>query len=102
MTIDVPEESESPLLKAFALEGNYPNPFNPSTNIAFLLPVESRVSLKVYNVLGQEVSTVIQDQSFSPGRHVVSFDGENLASGIYFYRVEANRNNLVGKMVLMK
>ena len=102
MTIDVPEEPESSLPKAFALEGNYPNPFNPSTNIAFLLPVESRVSLKVYNVLGQEVSTVIQDQSFSPGRHVVSFDGENLASGIYFYRVEANRNNLVGKMVLMK
>jgi hypothetical protein len=102
LTVDVPEEYNPPLPNAFAVEGNYPNPFNPTTNIAFQLPTESRVSLKVYNVIGQEVAILLQDQHLSPGRHVVSFDGGNLASGIYFYRVTANENSAVGKMVLMK
>jgi subtilisin family serine protease len=100
--VDVPETSHPTLPQSFALEGNYPNPFNPNTNIAFQLPAISRVSLKVYNVLGQEVATVINGESMGAGRHVVNFDGNNLASGIYFYRLTADRNSVVGKMVLMK
>ena len=102
LPVSVPED-ESPITpSSFALEGNYPNPFNPSTNIAFLLPNMTEVSVKVYNILGQEVATIMDGQTMSAGRHVVNFDGTDLSSGIYFYQVTAGADVATGKMVLMK
>ena len=70
-----------------ALEQNYPNPFNPSTTITYELPHSSRVSLKVYNTLGQEVATLVNETK-AAGVYTVEFDARSLASGIYFYRIQ--------------
>jgi hypothetical protein len=90
----------------FALDQNYPNPFNPSTKINFRLAADSKVSLKVFDVLGQEVMTLINND-LSAGSHQVEFDAINLNSGIYFYKLEATGNNGtnfsdVKKMILTK
>ncbi|HSD62334.1 MAG TPA: T9SS type A sorting domain-containing protein [Ignavibacteriaceae bacterium] len=73
----------------YSLEQNYPNPFNPLTIINFNLKVESKVSLKVFNILGQEV-TQLYNGSMTAGLHQVNFDASLLNSGAYFYRLEAN------------
>jgi len=85
----------------FALEQNYPNPFNPSTTIKFALPAASNVTLTVYNMLGQKVSTLINDKMNS-GFHSIAFDASNLASGMYIYRIEAASFSSVKKMLLIK
>ncbi|WP_290660908.1 T9SS type A sorting domain-containing protein [Ignavibacterium sp.] len=72
----------------FQLEQNYPNPFNPVTTIRYSLPEESKVSLKVFNLLGQEVSELVNDTK-SAGRHEVKFDASGLASGVYLYKINA-------------
>jgi len=72
----------------FSLMQNYPNPFNPVTRISFTLPVESRLILKVYNLLGEEVRTLIDDM-INEGYHNIDFDASTLNSGIYFYQIEA-------------
>jgi len=73
----------------FSLEQNYPNPFNPSTSIAFNLAVDSKVSLKVFNILGQEVSTLVNGL-LTAGSHTVQFNAKNLQSGIYLAKIEAS------------
>ena len=78
---DVPRE--------FSLHQNYPNPFNPSTTIRFDLPSASIVTLKIYNVIGQEVSAVLESQSFAAGEQAVRFDASTMPSGIYFYWISA-------------
>jgi len=85
----------------FTLTQNYPNPFNPSTEISFGLPVSSRVTLTIYNVLGQEVAT-IANQQFDAGYHTVVWDATAMPSGIYFYRLSAGSFTDLRKMVLMK
>ncbi len=90
----------------FSLSQNYPNPFNPSTSIKFALKVDSKVSLKVFNPLGQEVMTLISE-SRAAGNHEVSFNASGLNSGIYFYTIEAAGNDgskftSTKKMILMK
>jgi len=72
----------------FSLKQNYPNPFNPSTKISFSLPQDSRVTLNVFNVLGQKVSPVING-NISAGEKEITFDASRLTSGIYFYRIDA-------------
>jgi hypothetical protein len=85
----------------FVLLQNFPNPFNPTTNIKFDLPKESIIKLKIYNILGEEVTTLV-NSLMTPGHHEVKFDGSYLASGMYIYRIEAGSFIQVKKMLLMK
>ena len=89
------------VVKAFALEQNYPNPFNPSTKIEFSIPLSAQVQLKVYNILGQEVATLV-NENLKVGRHAVTFDASRLASGIYLYRITAGSFISTKKMLLLK
>lgn len=96
----------SEIATQFWLKQNYPNPFNPVTNIVYNLPVEAEVSVKIFNLLGQEVMTLVSGIQ-NKGKYEVKFDGMNLASGMYIYVLEANTfegNNFrdVKKMVLVK
>ena len=93
-------------VKEFALGQNYPNPFNPSTTINFSLAVDSKVSLKIFDVLGQEVATLINGQ-MAAGSQKVSFDASSINSGVYFYRIDASgvdgqKFSSVKKMILTK
>lgn len=85
----------------FELLQNYPNPFNPITNIRYNLPKESFVTLRIYNSLGQEVVTLVEEQQLS-GSYEVKFAAPDLASGMYFYKLEANGVSMTKKMILMK
>lgn len=89
------------LPKDFALEQNYPNPFNPVTIVNIQLPFDSYVNMKVYNVLGQEVATLVSGMQ-EAGYRSVSFDGSNLPSGVYFYRMTAGNFSAMKKMLLLK
>ncbi len=86
---------------AFNLSQNYPNPFNPSTRISFSVNTELNTQLKIFNALGQELSTLV-DQSLSPGTYSVTFDASSLTSGIYFYSLISGNNRTTRKMVLSK
>ncbi len=99
-------EVNVPAPSVFALEQNYPNPFNPSTKINFQLKVDSKVSLKVFDILGQEVATLI-NTNLVAGAHNVNFDASKLNSGVYLYRIEAtgiDGSNFIDvkKMILTK
>jgi hypothetical protein len=87
--------------KAFSLEQNYPNPFNPATSIRYGLPQQMHVSLDVYNLIGQKVATLVNGNQ-SAGFHEVHFNGANLPSGVYFYRITADNYVKTLKMVLTK
>lgn len=96
------EENKGNILpKDYALFQNYPNPFNPYTIISYELPLESRVELKIFNVLGKEIKTLI-DGVEAPGRHEVKFEAGNLPSGIYFCTMKSGSFIKTEKMVLMK
>jgi hypothetical protein len=91
----------------FKLYQNYPNPFNPLTKIKFGIPLDSRlrgndiVSLRVYDVLGREVATLVNEQ-IKPGTYEVEFDGTNYPSGVYFYNLITDAFTETRKMVLLK
>ncbi|MFV1883281.1 MAG: lamin tail domain-containing protein [Balneola sp.] len=85
----------------FRLSQNYPNPFNPSTNISFSIPTSAKVELIVFNVLGQQVQTLI-DGNLNAGLHSITFDASGLTSGVYFYRLTSGSNVTTQKMLLMK
>ncbi|MHB8581567.1 MAG: discoidin domain-containing protein [Ignavibacteriaceae bacterium] len=91
----------SNLPNQYILSQNYPNPFNPSTQIKYSIPKSGIVTLKVYNMLGQEVATLINKEQKS-GDYTVNFDASKLASGVYLYRIEANGFTLTKKMTLLK
>ncbi|HEV8538172.1 MAG TPA: T9SS type A sorting domain-containing protein [Bacteroidota bacterium] len=88
----------------YELAQNYPNPFNPATTIEFSLTAESFVTLKVYNLLGQEVATLAENEQFDEGTNEVVFDASKMASGVYYYRMIVNNGDFqeVKKMLLMK
>ncbi|MBL7128545.1 MAG: T9SS type A sorting domain-containing protein [Ignavibacteria bacterium] len=85
----------------YALLQNYPNPFNPTTNIKFDIPEQGFVSLKVYDVVGKEVATLVNEVK-SAGSYAVDFNGSNLSSGVYFYRLEVGSFTAVKRMILLK
>ena len=85
----------------YNLKQNYPNPFNPSTTIEFTLPKSEFVELKIYNILGKEVSTLVL-KKLNQGKHTCTFDGSRLASGVYYYQLTAGDYTEVKKMVLLK
>ncbi len=95
------EVGGSQIPESYSLEQNYPNPFNPATQIVFGLPKATRVSLEVFNLLGQKVATLI-DETRAAGSYTVSFDGKGLSSGVYFYRLAAGDRLMSKKMILMK
>ena len=83
------------------LAQNYPNPFNPTTKIEFSIPKSSRVRISVYNSLGEKVETLI-NSNLSAGEHSITFKGNNLASGIYIYKLISDNIVRVRKMMLLK
>ena len=103
---DLTSKELSVLPKEFALAQNYPNPFNPSTKIKFYLPSSSQVTLDIFNILGEKVTT-LADGFYEAGENVVTWDarsasGAKVASGIYFYRLRAGGRTLTKTMALMK
>jgi hypothetical protein len=95
-------EPPAGLVRTFALKGNYPNPFNPTTQIVFDLPGAAAVTLKVYNTMGQQVAVLADRQAMSQGRQRMTFDGANLPTGMYFYRLTAGPYSATSKMLLLK
>ncbi|MCU0406306.1 MAG: T9SS type A sorting domain-containing protein [Ignavibacteriaceae bacterium] len=85
----------------FILEQNYPNPFNPATTISFSIPSSAFTSLKIYDVLGNEVKSLLNDNLIA-GYHVVDFKAEGLRSGVYFYKLESGNYVETKKMILLK
>ena len=91
----------SSIVKEFILNQNYPNPFNPSTKIGFSVPKTDYVDLRVYDILGREVKTLLSEQ-LNAGEYEIEFDAKNLASGMYYYRLQSGDNVSVKKMTLVK
>jgi len=103
-TIQVPvsvENQSSTFPTKYKLNQNYPNPFNPSTTIKFAVPYESNVNLSIYNVLGELISTLVNEQK-KPGYYEYEFNASTLASGVYLYRIKAGSFVETKKMALMK
>ena len=97
--VAVEEEEERP--HEFTLSQNYPNPFNPSTKINYSVPRAGHISLKVYDILGREVVTLVNEIK-QPGQHEIRFNGSNLASGIYFYRLKSKDYVETKKLILLR
>lgn len=98
---DLGENLTSTLPEVFALRQNFPNPFNPVTKISFDIPSQEFVSLIVFDQVGREVGTLVSN-NLNPGRYEITFDGINLSSGIYFYRLQAGNFVATKKMLLVK
>lgn len=96
------EDIVSEVPNAITLEQNFPNPFNPTTQIGFTLPQSQEVSLRVYDMLGREVATLANSEMFSAGQHSVSFDASNLSSGVYMYRLTSQDVSITKSMTLIK
>jgi hypothetical protein len=94
-------DRKSEIPSGYALEQNYPNPFNPTTNINYTINEAGPVTLKVYDMTGREVATLVNSR-MSAGSHQVSFDASNLASGVYLYMLQANGVRLTNRMTLIK
>jgi hypothetical protein len=94
-------DDEGFVLTEYVLDQNYPNPFNPKTNFRFNIPSAGITTLKIYNLLGQEVAVVL-DEYMNPGSYDVPFDASGLASGIYLYRIRVNDFTSSKKMILLK
>jgi len=94
-------EFEKTIPNNYKLFQNYPNPFNPETKISFQIPVISNVTLKIYDVLGREVRTLV-NKELKAGSYKVDFNSKGLSSGIYFYRLTAGSFSEIKKMVLLK
>ncbi len=94
-------QNKNGTVKTFSLSQNYPNPFNSSTALSFKLPAASNVRLVVYDILGREVVVLVNEKKLA-GNYEAKFDGTNLPSGVYFYRIEAGDFKETKKMILVK
>jgi hypothetical protein len=99
ITVDVSETKVLP--SVFSLNQNYPNPFNPATSISFFVPKDGHVSLKVFDILGKEIATIV-DRNMESGEHHYEWNASDYASGIYFYRITAGDFVQTKKMMLLK
>ena len=97
--VGVEEQSFTP--EVYSLNQNYPNPFNPSTIISYSIPKQSMVTLKIYNLLGELVTTLV-DQPQNAGNHEFKFNAGHLSSGVYFYSLKAGEFFQTKKMMLLK
>jgi len=95
------KDSKSKIPTTFSLSQNYPNPFNPATTISFALPSRSLVSLKVFDILGREVSTIVSGE-LQAGSYTRQWNASNMASGVYFYRLQAGSFSETKKLLLLK
>ncbi|MGB5530684.1 MAG: S41 family peptidase [Ignavibacteriaceae bacterium] len=95
------DKNNAEIVSDYCLNNNYPNPFNPSTTICYSIPILSLVTLKIYDVLGNEIVTLVNEEK-STGNYEVEFDGTGLSSGIYFYKLLAGRFVKTKKMLLIK
>jgi len=95
------EQQNNEQLKNYELYQNFPNPFNPVTKFQFDLPQDGIVTLKVYNTLGEELSAVL-DEYKPRGKYTISFNGSNLPSGVYYYKIKAGNFIQVKQMILIK
>ncbi len=102
ITIQVNVNEPNVLPVKFSLNGNYPNPFNPTTKISFDLPKSTNISLTVYNLLGQKVKDLINNKNYEAGRHIVSFDASGYSTGVYLYKLSSPEFTSVKKMILSK
>jgi len=105
-TVATDVETVSEVPQTFKLSQNYPNPFNPRTTIEFEMPVTSYVSIKIYNIMGQEVATLVE-RSFEPGSYSIVWDGTSssgmrVASGVYLYRFQAGDYREAKKLLILK
>src|SRR5690606_24390857 len=98
--VDVKEDNTNQPLE-FSLHQNYPNPFNPETTIEYSIASTSKVIITVYNPLGQQVN-ILTNEIKTPGNYIARFNAGNLASGTYFYKIEAGEFITAKKMILMK
>jgi hypothetical protein len=98
----VKDDNTTQTADQFVLHQNYPNPFNPQTMISYSLPRASTTTLKVFDVLGRGIATLVNNEINAAGDHEVSFDATNLPSGVYFYRLEAEKYVATKEMVLIK
>ena len=87
--------------KAFTLSQNYPNPFNPSTTIRYSLTTKSNVTLRIYNILGQQVESLVNMEQ-GAGSYVVQYNASRLSTGVYFYELRAGDYRDIKKMLLLK
>jgi len=99
--VDVENEVDLVTPKEFSLSQNYPNPFNPSTLIKYQLPISSQVTIKVYDVLGDEVATLVNEEK-PIGFYEIDFDASRFASGVYLYKIQAGSFVSAKKMILIK
>ncbi|RCK73941.1 MAG: Cell surface protein [Ignavibacteriae bacterium] len=99
LLVGVQEELQMP--SVFELHQNYPNPFNPNTTIRFEIPKTTHVTLKIYNVLGQEVAELVNEE-MKPGTYNINWNPLNIASGIYLYRLKADDFLKTNKMILLR
>ena len=95
------QQADNNVPQNFLLEQNYPNPFNPTTQINYSIPSAQKVTLKVYDELGKEVATLVNNEQ-AAGNYTVDFDASRFASGVYFYRIQAGNFMQMKKMILMK
>ncbi len=95
------ESKTTELLSDFYLAQNYPNPFNPTTTIQYSIPQRSNVTLKVYDVLGSEIATLVNEEK-ERGVYTVNFNASNMASGMYIYRITAGSFVETKKMILLR
>ena len=99
--VGVLEEMNTLHPPVFSLSQNIPNPFNPVTTIEFSVPRSEFVTLRVFNILGEEVAILV-DREVSSGSHKIAWDASGFASGLYFYRLEAGSTILTKKLLLLK